>query len=396
MRTAGIVAEYNPYHNGHRYQLSLLRARGFTHLVVVMSGNLVQRGEPALFSKWVRAEAALRCGADLVLELPACCAISSAERFSYGAVFLLNALGSVDALCFGAESADQAVLQELASVCLSLQTEQLAPYLKQGLSFPAARQQAVATLLGPEKAALLKQPNNILGIEYCKALQLMQSDMIPLPILRAGAGHDKAAQEGTITSASHLRQLLRQKKDAVRFFPEQLALLYQQAIADGFYTTPERLFPVLLAAISREAPEALARYSDCGDGLARRLWESAKTARSLEELYFGAKTKWLPLSRIRRAVYAAAVGIPTGFPAAPPYLRVLGANSRGRELLKLAGQNESLPIFHSFAKLSEAFPEWAAFEQRAETLWRLACQTMPPGKGEYQFASLHKIKGESQ
>ena len=209
MRTAGIISEYNPFHRGHAWQLGELRRRlgAETAVVCAMSGSFVQRGDFAVMRTHARAEAAVRGGADLVLELPLPWAIASAEGFAAGGVGVLAATGAVDTLVFGSECGDTETLKAVAA---ALESESFAAYLRQGLqegvSFAAAREAAARKLLG-EKAAVLAQPNDILGVEYCKAIARQAAALMPLALPRRGVGHDGGAAEG-FASASHIRELL--------------------------------------------------------------------------------------------------------------------------------------------------------------------------------------------
>ena len=193
MKIAGIVAEYNPFHNGHAYQIDIARREGCTHIAAVMSGCFTQRGEPACMGKAARAEAALRCGVDLMLELPAPWACASAETFAFGAVSILDALGCVEAVCFGSESADAARIEQTARMVLAvIGCPEFQEALSRGLSFPSARQAAVEARFPAADTRLLRDPNDTLGVEYCKAVIRLGSGMTMLPVKRAGAGHDAA------------------------------------------------------------------------------------------------------------------------------------------------------------------------------------------------------------
>ena len=203
MRTAGIISEYNPFHRGHAWQIGELRRRlgAETAVVCAMSGSFVQRGDFAVMRTHARAEAAVRGGADLVLELPLPWAIASAEGFAAGGVGVLAATGAVDTLVFGSECGDTETLKAVAA---ALESESFAAYLRQGLqedvSFAAAREAAARKLLG-EKAAVLAQPNDILGVEYCKAIARQAAALMPLALPRRGVGHDGGAAE-SFASAS--------------------------------------------------------------------------------------------------------------------------------------------------------------------------------------------------
>ena len=188
--TCGVVSEFNPFHRGHEFLLKEIRRKGYSHIVAVMSGNYVQRGEPAIFSKWARTKMALQCGVDLVIELPLPWSLSGAERFAFGGVSCLHSLNCVDALAFGSECGEIESLMKLALLLNSDEFKnEVQKQLKNGSSFAVARKMAVAELVGENSAALMDSPNNILGIEYCKALIKLSSQIRPFTIKRIGAGH---------------------------------------------------------------------------------------------------------------------------------------------------------------------------------------------------------------
>ena len=206
MKTAGIIAEYNPFHNGHSYHIAKTRELcGVTHIVAVMSGNFVQRGEPAFINKWARARAAINSGVDLVLELPTPWAMSSAEKFAAGSVSILDQLGCIDYLSFGSESGNLEGM-ELAANALSTPefSLRLKAYLEKGYSFPRAREAAVFDAFGDRSSFALKTPNDTLGVEYLKALQ--NKNIKPIIIKRIGTHHDSESVCEEYASASMLRK----------------------------------------------------------------------------------------------------------------------------------------------------------------------------------------------
>lgn len=319
MKIVGIVAEYNPFHAGHRHHIEETRRRLGEECTVVaaMSGNFVQRGDAAITDKWARARMALEGGVDLVLELPTAWAASSAEHFAFGAVSVLKMAG-VDTLSFGSESADSAKLKAVAAV---LDTEEfkteLQPHLDQGLPFALCRQKAVEALLGAQTAACMANPNDNLGVEYLKAANRLGFDPEVIAVPRVGAAHD-GGDHPDYPSASHVRQ----------------EILNGAVPMDnpGSLKFNERAVLARLRQMTAEEFEAL---PDCGEGLAVRLYEAVRKAASLEEVYDFAKTKRYAHARIRRAVLWAALGLKeSDRPHTPPYLRVLGANERGRAVLK--------------------------------------------------------------
>lgn len=379
MKTIGIVAEYNPFHAGHARHIRETR-RLFpeeTAVIAVMSGNWVQRGECAVTGKWTRAEMALSGGVDLVLELPTVWAAASAESFAKGAVALLEATGVVDVLSFGSESGEIAPLRELAR-CLN--SPDFSAALRRELapkrSFAQSRRLAAERLLGPEKAALLDTPNNNLGAEY---LRFLPSGMDAVTVPRLGAGHDSKTVE-KFASASLLRQYLRDGdvSSASPFLP----LPWKGEAADMKYL--ERSVIARLRSMTREEAEAL---PDSGDGLAARLLSAARQTASLEELYALTKTRAYAHSRVRRLVLYALLGLrQEDIPPAPPYIRVLGFNSHGQELLKKMNRTAALPFFVKPAHSRRLSPQAQALfslEDRFTDLFALCFPTPRPGGLEW-------------
>ena len=329
MDVVGIIAEYDPFHAGHAFHIDQTRRQlGECAVIAVMSGSFVQRGACAVFDKWARARAALEGGADLVLELPTVFAVSSAEGFAQGAVDILAATGVVTHLSFGSECGDVDKLQRVA-VCLDgpRYPYELRRFLDTGMPFAACRQAAVAELLRPELATLLAYPNNNLGIEYIRALDAMKSGIRPVTVLRAGAGHD-GGDHPDYPSASFLRE---------RILAGELRAGNPASLRYG-----ERGALAVLRSMSEEGFAAL---PDCGEGLSRRIYRAVRQGRTLEEVYALAKTKRYAHARIRRAVLWGALGLKeSDRPDFPPYIRVLGATGRGREVLREMKETACLPV----------------------------------------------------
>jgi len=329
MDVIGIIAEYNPFHRGHHWQIDELRCRlgGDTAVVAVMSGNWVQRGDAAISDKWARTRMALEGGADLILELPTLWAVSSAESFAFGGVSILQATGLVNRLCFSSESGQLEGLQAAARCLNSPEyTAALSRHTGQGISFASARQAAVEELLG-ETAALLSAPNNNLGVEYLRALDTLGSTIQPMTLPRQGAAHD-SWEEHEYPSASLLRQKILSGELA---WDDPAALQFNQL--------------GVLSVLRRLTPEDLALLPDCSEGLHNRLYQAIQTSTTLEQLYDTAKTKRYAHARIRRLVLWAYLGLrEQDRPQLPPYLRVLGAGPKGRTLLRQLEQTASLPV----------------------------------------------------
>ena len=344
METAGIVAEYNPFHRGHAWHIAETRRRlgGEAPVVCVMSGHWVQRGECALADKWLRAALALDRGADLVVELPTPWAMASAESFARGAVSLLAATGVVDVLSFGSETGELAPLEEAAAALDAPDyPERLRAALGRGLSFPAARQEAAG-------AACLSAPNNNLGVEYLRSLRALGSTIRPLTVPRQGAGHDGPAAGG-FASASELRRLLRagRGEEAAPY----LTAPWSEELADM-----QHIERAVLARLRTMGEGDWAALPDGGgaEGLPSRLAKAAREAVSLEDFYTRAKTRRYPHARLRRLALAAFLGLRAAErPAAPPYVRVLGLGGRGRALLRRMKDTCPLPVIVKPAQARE-------------------------------------------
>lgn len=390
MNIAGITAEYNPFHTGHAYQISALKAQlgPDTSVVAVMSGSWVQQGRPAVTDKWTRARMALNGGADLILELPTVWAAASAESFARGAVELLCRCGVIDTLCFGSETGELAPLLAAAE-CLDSPDypEQLRKALEGGASFAAARQAAVEALIGPSGAALAS-PNNNLGVEYLRALRSLHSNIKPVTIRREGAAHNSLDRTGEgFRSATQLRQhLARGEWEAVRpYVPAgNLDILQSAPLAD-----PRLGERAVLACLRKMTAEDWAKLPDAGagEGLPQRLERAGRQCQSLDDFFTLAKTRRYAMARLRRMALWAFLGLTAAdVPAEPPYLRVLGFNARGREVLKQMKTTAQLPILTKPAHARELDgPGRRLFELEAQCtdLYGLFLPQLPPPGQEW-------------
>ena len=374
MQVAGIVCEYNPFHTGHAWQLAQLRRRGATGIVCAMSGNFTQRGDFAILRKHVRAEAAVRGGADLVLELPLPWATASAEGFARGGVGVLSAAGVVDTLAFGSECEDAGKLIRAAEALSSqVFSETLQVELKKGDSFASARQRGLEKLIG-EDAAVLSQPNDILGVEYCKALQ--GTDISPLALQRMGAAHDGAAANG-YAPASCIREMLADRESCEEYLTSDMLRLYKEELADGRAPVElSRSERAILARLRSMKEEDFAVYDEGGEGLFHRFYNAVRTSASLAQLLDAVKTKRYAYTRLRRMLLSAYLDIQTVDRAKQiPYLRVLAMNGRGRELLHQMRAEAKLPILIKpidARKLSPAARRMMELEARATDLYVLS------------------------
>ena len=357
-KLAGIIAEYDPFHNGHAWQLQQAKALGAQRVAVAMSCGLTQRGALPLLPESVRVQAALTCGADLVFALPAPYACSGAECFARAGVQLLAAAGC-DALVFGAETPDAALLMEAARVLSGAEyrTALKARLAAGARSFAAARQAAVeAVCPGTGLAALLDKPNNNLAVEYCKAILELGASLVPIPLPRQGAGHGQALTEtgGQFASASALRTLWQNggADAAAPYVPAEVLPLYREAFAAGQFTDLAAAQRCQLALLrSRCAGTApFAQVRGISEGLEHRLEAAVRSSTTHAELLDSLTTVRYPRARMRRLAMDAALGYSAdASPALPPYLHLLGAQKDALPLLKAA----ALPVSHSLARLAE-------------------------------------------
>lgn len=369
MKIIGVICEYNPFHNGHARQLSLIKASGA--VICLMSGDYVQRGEPAICDKLIRAEAAVRSGADLVLELPVTYSLRSAEGFAEGGVEIFDRLGCVDSLSFGSESGNEAVLWNTARLLLSEEfPERLKEKLALGLSFPAARQAAVEAMCG--EGAILADPNDILGVEYCKALIKRHSKMKPIVICRGGSYHDSERKDAPSAT------VLRGKSLWEGYMPTQ-ALALQAAAPRHSLKAGERAMLARLRAMSGDEFASLPFGSE---GLWRKLMHACQRGNSLEEILSEAKSKRYTHSRLMRMVMCAFLGISSEMLMEPvPYVRVLAMNEMGGKLLRQIRQTSGVELIN----IGENLPAkpYSELERRAQALYGLfsESETEPPMRG---------------
>lgn len=355
MSIAAVICEYNPFHNGHKFHIEeTKRQTGADGIIAVMSGNFVQRGEPAIFNKQLRAASAILGGADLVLELPAIYSCASAEFFAKGAIKILDALGQVNFLSFGAETPCADSLTSVASLLANEPPEfsaKLKQYLNAGMSYPSARSAAVCDISGKESSKLLASPNNILGIEYCKALLNENSSITPIPILRKGAEHDSQSPQSGIASASHIRALIvgGDIAAACSYMPEFSKSLFSDATVHSL----KALEKSILAELVKTPANSLKIIADVSEGIENRIKSAALTANTLGELIDAVKTKRYTHSRIRRIILSAYLGITHEMrAAAPPYIKILDHNKRGREIIAAAKKSASLPVVRNTSQIN--------------------------------------------
>lgn len=331
MKTAGIIAEFNPFHDGHRYLIDRVwEEAGADRVIVVMSGDFTQRGYPAAEDKWTRAENAVRCGVDLVLELPAAYACASAPYFASAGVGILEGTGICDLLAFGSESGEAAWFRSAASF-FQEKGEQVnaitAQLTKRGISYPSAREQAARTLHAGFSLKELAEPNNILGLEYASAVRTMDL----FTVRRMGGGHHET---GTM-----LREKMRMKQ------PER------------FRRAEETYFRLALAKILETDGTALEEIASAGGGLGHLLKKHARRAGTLDELIDLVKSKVYTRTRISRMIAQTLLGITEAdLESGVLYARVLAAGEGGTALLRQAGSQSRIPILTNINREAGKYP----------------------------------------
>ncbi len=367
MKTYGIICEYNPFHNGHIYQIQKTKElTGADHIVAIMSGNFVQRGEPALLDKFRRSQIAVNNGVDLVIEMPVRYSLANAEMFAGAGVMMLASLRCIDGISFGAETDDLALLKKCADTVTKVATqENLKPLMEQGMSYPMAIQQLVALEAGPAVSDVLSSPNNILAVEYLRAIKRMglEDKLQPCVIKRAGADHDGAEHSGTIASAEEIRRMIDDGEDFSAFVPADTLKAVTEYDDKDLLCWYENYERVILYRLRTTSPQEIISAPDVDQGLANRIFQAARVSDSLEDLLDKIKAKPYPMARIKRALFNIVLGIKRDDMKIPPVFgRILALNDRGAEVLKLTG---SLPQDRFSIPYSSAFKDFVNPENKA-------------------------------
>ena len=376
MKAVGIVAEYNPFHNGHKYHLEQALEKSEADVCVsVISGDFTQRGEPALLDKWTRAEMAVRNGVNLVVEMPAVFACSNAGYFARAGVEILEALG-VDNIAFGSESGNE---EELAEIAREIERnagfleESVKKSVKEGLSYPKARSRAIGTLLGKEAEEIIESPNNILAIEYIRNMKKAR----PLVIKRLGAGyHETEACEGP-ASASAVRKLLAEQSDISRLVPAITREILEKRSGD--FADNEMLTPLIIQKVLSSSSEELSEIFGCEEGLGNIMKARIRFWKNYEDIISDLKSKRYTRTRVARVLVHTLLGIKReDVLSASNYIRILAFDERGSAYLKQVKKsgNCSLPVITNINRDAPAFPETAPALQKdilASDIYNLAC-----------------------
>lgn len=368
MSAIGVIAEFNPLHKGHEYLIAEAKKRGT--VICVLSGNFVQRGDTAIAEKQIRALAALKSGADIVIELPVLWSMSTAQNFALGAVSALKEAGA-QKIIFGSEAGDISVLSKTCDILCSEEfSEKLSIELKKGITFAAARQNACEAL-GGEKDILMGANNN-LGLEYMLAARSLNYNVTFETVKRIGALHD-SLEEDEFVSASLLREKLKSGDFAFceKYMSEDiLKLIKRENISDI-----KRLETAILSLLRTKTIEELKSLPDLSEGIENKLFSAIKTANSLDDLYEKIKVKRYTLARIRRLALSAFIGADNEFFMKPlPYIRVLGFSKNGSKYLKNL-KNSSLEVINKVSdinNLSASAKKVFETESRATDLFALS------------------------
>ncbi|MCD7810681.1 MAG: nucleotidyltransferase family protein [Ruminococcus sp.] len=392
MKVSGIVCEYNPFHNGHLYHIRETKKNGATHIVAIMSGNFVQRGETAIMDKIERAKLAVRSGADLVIELPVQYCLSSAERFAEGAVWLLNSLGVVNEISFGSECGDIAHLSKALDMIedvIKTKSEEIRGIMKMGYTYPTALS-SVIDGIDESVADIIKEPNNLLAIEYLRSLKKFGSSIKPFTVKRKGTEHDSKTTVDEYASASYIRDKIGDGYGAelVRNFTTPLwADAIAKAVGTGEISDVNRLERIILYKVRTSTAEEIAEINDVGKELENRIY-NARMSGSLDELLFTVKTKSYTMARIKRILLSLLIGIKkSDLTRLPPYGRILAINERGKEILGAAKGKAKIPYATSISKLSQkgsVSKRFAELEIRASDIYGLSLKTITSAQRDYR------------
>ncbi len=366
MKICGIVAEYNPFHNGHKYHIEKTKEiTGCDAVICVMSGNFIQRGLPALFDKWTRTKMALENGVDLIIELPTFYATASAEYFARGAISLLDGLNVVDILSFGNTCKDIEILKRIANV-LFLEPDgykkELQKEIKKGFSYPIARSKALQAFLKKELdpkllSAILLDSNNILGIEYLKALLYCNSTITPISIERKGGNYNSIHIENNICSATAIREMLlnNQLEDIKTVMPENAYSIMHKEILSGkspmFIDNFEK---EIFYELRKSSLENIKNIADVSEGLENVMKKASNECNNINDLIEAIKSKRYTKTRIQRLLIHTLLDIKKDenelYKHNPGYIRVLGFNKTGEKILSKISNTSNLPIVTSVSK----------------------------------------------
>lgn len=393
MKIAGIITEYNPFHNGHIEHIKKTKEiTNSSHIISLMSGSFVQRGEPAIIDKWSRAKTAIQNGVDLVIELPVVYSVQTAELFSYGAISILDSLNIVDSIAFGSESGNIDNLKNIANVLLQespLFKKDLKFSLKEGKSFAQSRSIAIEKeMLRNNKSdleikSLIRSPNNILGIEYLKALKKLDSKIIPLTYKRIGASYNSLAIDGDIASATGIRKLIKEHnfESLMRLVPKNS---YNELVEFnnkyGKFNYLDNYAKIISYILITSNKSELAKIFDVEKGLENRILENSKKHINIDNLISAISSKRYPKSRISRILIHLLLKLNKEeiidiFEQQAKYIRILASNKKGFEIINSIKDNSKIEIINKFSDVNRNIDpiskKMLLFEQTATDIYFL-------------------------
>lgn len=388
MKICGVIAEFNPFHNGHEHLINSIKTNNDTAVVAVMSGNFVQRGESAIISKFARAKAAVLSGVDLVLELPLPYSISTAMYFAEGGINILNSLGVIDSLCFGSESGKITPLTAMAS---QFNNPELKTALKlelaKGITFAAARQKAMESLSPDLDSSVLENPNDTLAIEYIMAAKRLKMNVDFEAIKRIGTEHDSTQKTNKFCSASELRKTPSLLDLKERYMPKASYEIFAEEVSSKRYSSIYLLDRAMVAHLRTLTPEKLCQAPDISEGLENRIIAAANEFSTMDEILAATKSKRYTHARLRRIILASYLGVTAELQKqSAPYIRVLGMNETGAKVLSLASKRAKVPLIASLKeaeKISQKAAEFSRLEVKAGDIFSLSLQRPVGGKTEY-------------
>ncbi len=374
MKICGIVSEFNPFHNGHKLLIDKVKSQYCDAVVCVMSGEFVQRGEYASCDKYTRSKAALNNGADLILSIPFPWSSATAELFARGAVSILNALGCIDYIAFGSEAGDISQLQDLSKILGDISRDDVTALQSESsnLSFAKARQLLAKEIAGESLSKLLSSPNDILAIEYIKAINYFGSSIIPIAVKREYSSHDGAVLSDEISSSSYIRSLSFEGRgtDALRFMP----------CGSEYYLKEKRqfdknaFFHFLCGSVLSRTPENLSEISENGGGFEYALYREIMSADDYESLFDALRAKHLTDSKIRRALLFTALGVTKkSLEDLPAFTEVLAFNETGKSILSLIRKECSISVLSkpgNISKSTESAKQQYDFQRKSELIFK--------------------------
>lgn len=395
MSILGIVVEYNPLHNGHIYHInSAKNISKCDEVVAVMSGNFVQRGEPAIINKWERTKMALMSGVDLVIELPVIYSTSTAENFAYGAIKLLDSLKIIDYICFGTEKGDLDEIYKIAEILKnepSLYKKYLKEFLNTGLTYALAREQAIKKFTNNDMSNILQTSNNILAIEYVKSLLKLNSNIKPLTIKRVGNMYNSLEITGNFISASSARKQIYENNinNIKKYIPDYSYEILTEAIKNGICPISFEDFSNIIFYKLRKKTN-LKNIFDVSEGLENKIYNSANLTNNFSYLVELIKSKRYTKSRIRRILTHTLLEIKNEMYQkfdGPNYIRVLGFNNKGLKILNALKKKSSLPIITKVSNYKKILNNYEMFEKDlfATDIYTLAYKNSELSRGNLDF-----------